>query len=74
MDCSPPGSSIHGIFQARVLEWSEWLSSKRPEITYVDEDVKKQNTFTLLVEMYICAATVEKSIDISQKAKNKMTI
>ena len=21
MDCSPPGSSIHGTFQARVLEW-----------------------------------------------------
>ena len=21
MDCSPPGSSIHGVFQARVLEW-----------------------------------------------------
>ena len=21
MDCSPPGPSIHGIFQARVLEW-----------------------------------------------------
>ena len=21
MDCSPPGSAIHGIFQARVLEW-----------------------------------------------------
>ena len=21
MDCSPPGSSIHGIFQARVLDW-----------------------------------------------------
>ena len=21
MDCSPPGSSIYGIFQARVLEW-----------------------------------------------------
>ena len=21
MDCSPPGSSIHGILQARVLEW-----------------------------------------------------
>ena len=20
-DCSPPGSSVHGIFQARVLEW-----------------------------------------------------
>ena len=22
MDCSPPGSSIHGILQARVLEWA----------------------------------------------------
>ena len=21
MDCSPPGSSAHGILQARVLEW-----------------------------------------------------
>ena len=21
MDCSPPGSSVHGIFQARVLQW-----------------------------------------------------
>ena len=21
MDCSPPGSSVHGIFQARTLEW-----------------------------------------------------
>ena len=21
MDCSPPGSSVHGIYQARILEW-----------------------------------------------------
>ena len=21
VDCSPPGSSVHGVFQARVLEW-----------------------------------------------------
>ena len=21
MDCSPPGASAHGIFQARILEW-----------------------------------------------------
>ena len=21
MRCSPPGSSVHGIFQARILEW-----------------------------------------------------
>ena len=23
MDHSPPGSSVHGIFQARILEWME---------------------------------------------------
>ena len=22
MDCSPPGSSIHGILQAGILEWA----------------------------------------------------
>ena len=27
MDCSLPGSSIHGIFQARVLEWGAVASS-----------------------------------------------
>ena len=33
MDCSPPGSPVHGIFQARVLEWGAiafsevWLAS-----------------------------------------------
>ena len=21
MDCSPPGSSVHGILKARILEW-----------------------------------------------------
>ena len=28
MDCSLPGSSIHGIFQARVLEWGATAFSK----------------------------------------------
>ena len=28
MDCSPPGSSVHGIFQARTLEWAVTSSSK----------------------------------------------
>ena len=27
MDCSPPGSSVHGIFQASVLEWVVMPSS-----------------------------------------------
>ena len=28
MDCSPPGSSIHGILQARILEWVIMPSSR----------------------------------------------
>ena len=28
MDCSPPGSSVHGILQARILEWAAMLSSR----------------------------------------------
>ena len=30
MDCSPPGSSIHGVFQARVLEWVAIAFSSDP--------------------------------------------
>ena len=29
MDCSPPGFSVHGILQARILEWVEMPSSRR---------------------------------------------
>ena len=30
MDCSPPGSSVHGINQARILEWIATPSSRGP--------------------------------------------
>ena len=30
MDCSLPGSSVHGIFQARVLEWGAIAFSASP--------------------------------------------
>ena len=29
MDCSPPGSSVHGILQARILEWLAIPFSRR---------------------------------------------
>ena len=29
MDCSPPGSPVHGIFQARVLEWGALAFSEK---------------------------------------------
>ena len=28
VDCSPPGSSVHGILQARILEWVALLTSR----------------------------------------------
>ena len=28
MDCRPPGFSVHGILQARILEWVAMPSSK----------------------------------------------
>ena len=28
MDCSPPGSSVHGLFQAKILAWVAISSSK----------------------------------------------
>ena len=45
MDCSPPGSSIHGILQARVLEWGAIAlkSSQRIKILMLKE--KKTNHF-----------------------------
>ena len=37
MDCSPPGSSIHGIFQTRVLEWGAIAFS----MIYCNNQLKK---------------------------------
>ena len=34
MDCSPPGSYVHGIFQARVLEWGAVAFSKADTTMY----------------------------------------
>jgi len=39
MDCSLPGSSVHGSFQARVLEWVAIAFSKK----YVTEMEKKMS-------------------------------
>ena len=38
MDCSLPGSSVHGIFQARVLEWGAIAFSNL-------ENIKKQRCY-----------------------------
>ena len=38
MDCSLPGSSIHGIFQARVLEWGAIAFSETGTTTQLKEN------------------------------------
>ena len=40
MDCSPPGSSVHGILQARVLEWGAIAFSsyeQEPQVKPLDQ-------------------------------------
>ena len=39
MDCSLPGSSVHGIFQARVLEWGAIAFSEN-EVIATEKEVK----------------------------------
>ena len=42
MDCSPPGSSIHGIFQARVLEWGAVASAVGSRVEKLSNGKKKK--------------------------------
>ena len=51
----------------------EWLLSKRQEITSVGEDAEKREPCVLLVGMQFGAATVENSIKVPQKIKNRIT-
>ena len=39
MDCSPPGSSVHGIFQGRVLEWGAiaFSTARREDLKRIPE-------------------------------------
>ena len=65
MDCSPPGSSVHGILQARILEWvampSFGVSSQpRDRIhisygSYVCRQVVYIGSERFLLNLLICA-------------------
>ena len=53
MDCSLPGSSIHGIFQARVLEWGATAFSDDPP-PRVMEIKRKVNKWDLIKLKSFC--------------------
>jgi len=68
MDCSPPGSSVHGIFQARVLEWGAIAFSamtnldnilKSRDIT-LPTKVRLVKAMVLPVVMYACESWTRK--------------
>ena len=56
LDCSLPGSSAHGIFQARVLEWGAIAFIALPTNVHLVE------AMVLLVVMYGCESwTIKKA-------------
>ena len=50
MDCSLPGSSVHGIFQARVLEWVATSFSRGSSRSSIEPGSPALQTDTLLSE------------------------
>ena len=57
MDCSPPGSSIHGIFQARVLDWGA--------IAFSSPTVRNVNWYSHYGEQYgdsLCGCVLNSSV------------
>ena len=48
MDCSLPGSSLHGIFQARVLEWVAIAFSDNPVYETAKETLMYRTVFWTL--------------------------
>ena len=49
MDCSPPGSSVHGILRARVLEWGAIAFSKVNVYVVLKKKKKKKSDFCYLM-------------------------
>ena len=52
MDCSLPGSSVHGIFQARVLEWGAIASSALVIMELqIETSIRDHNTPIIMAKM-----------------------
>ena len=59
MDCSPPGSSIHGICQARVLEWVAIAFSDMKLHTSSQSMLEKETLYPLVA--FPSGSTVKES-------------
>ena len=61
MDCSPPGSSVHGISEARILEWvaiSFFRGSSKPDIKTISPALAGGFFITEPLEKHIFPITV----------------
>ena len=68
MDCSPPGSSVHGIFQARVLEWGAIAYSSGEYYSAI-----KKNAFESVLMRLMKLEPIIQS-EVSQKQKHQYSI
>ena len=53
MDCSVPGSSVHGIFQARVLEWRAIAFSggnNKPQIFKIGQQARNSGSISSILQ------------------------
>ena len=77
MDCSLPGSSVHGIFQARVLEWGaiafseqmyschyflHWLPFKESAVLFFFSQKDKIYYFPVSLTLSMLSTQTEKSL------------
>ena len=71
MDCSPPGFFIHGIFQARVLEWGAIARRNINNRRYADDSTLRaegEELKSLLMKVKEESETVGLKVNI-QKTK-----
>ena len=73
MDCSPPGSSVHGIFQARVLEWGAIAFSTMEYYSMEYYSTIKKNTFESALMRWMKLEPILES-EVSQKEKHQYSI
>ena len=62
MDCSLPGSSVHGIFQARVLEWGAIAFS---QVHTTMHQIGKEHEFTVQLREFYLISCISLSRDSS---------
>ena len=69
-DCSPPGSSVQGIFQARILEWAAISSPgdlHNPRIESASPMSSALHTDSLPIELWVADPDARRESDLPVK-------